>query len=215
MWRTLYFHVIGVFSCGAFFFSFVSSSLACVIHSPKTWTFTFRFNTLALYGLPVSSISSGAMSSVSGSFINLSVSSSLWICIVSSDVNSWSVEAPQSIWKCLLWLLPIFQFYTHKSFTATLQQLRVPTNIRSDEDILRTPFVFVFKRLPQEILIKTNIFALLIRLQKASSRRLQDVIIKTNIFVLVIRLKDVFKTFSRRLQDIMERSCKKVFKRYS
>ena len=37
-------------------------------------------------------------------------------------------------------------------------------------------------------------------------RRLQDVLIKTNIFVLVIRLQDVFKTFSRRPQDIFKTS---------
>ena len=48
----------------------------------------------------------------------------------------------------------------------------------------------------QDVLIKTNIFALLIRLQ--------DVFIKINIFVLVIRLQDVFKTFSRRLQDVFK-----------
>ena len=48
----------------------------------------------------------------------------------------------------------------------------------------------------QNVLIKTNIFAILIRLQ--------DVLIKTNIFVLVIRLQEVFKTFSRRLQDIFK-----------
>ena len=51
----------------------------------------------------------------------------------------------------------------------------------------------------------------------------EDVLIKTNIFVLVIRLQDVFKTFSRRLQDVFKTSsrrfqdvfktsCKNVFK---
>ena len=52
------------------------------------------------------------------------------------------------------------------------------------------------------------------RLQKTSSRRLEDVLIKTNIFVLVIHLhlQDVFKTFSRRLQDVFKTSCKNVFK---
>ena len=66
-------------------------------------------------------------------------------------------------------------------------------------------------------------------LQKISSRRLQDVLIKTNIFALVIRpqnvlrrfdkdqyihlghtlsrrLQDVFQTFSRRLQDVFKMS---------
>ena len=64
----------------------------------------------------------------------------------------------------------------------------------------------------QDVLIKTNIFALALRLQKTSSRRLQDVLVKTNIFVLAIRLQDVFKTFSRRLQDAFKSSCQDVFK---
>ena len=48
----------------------------------------------------------------------------------------------------------------------------------------------------QDVLIKTNMFALALRLQKTSSRRLQDVLVKTNIFVLAIRLQNVFKTSS-------------------
>ena len=65
-------------------------------------------------------------------------------------------------------------------------------------------FVFVFKKCLQDILIKTNIFTLVISLQKTFSRRLQDVLIKTNIFVLVICLQDLFKTFSRHLQDVLK-----------
>ena len=61
----------------------------------------------------------------------------------------------------------------------------------------------------QDVLMKTNIFVLLIRLQKTSSRRLQDAFIKTNIFVLAIVLQDVFKTFSRRLQDIFKMSSRR------
>ena len=64
--------------------------------------------------------------------------------------------------------------------------------------LMKTSFVFVFRRCLQDVLIKTDKFTLLIRLQ----RRLQDVFIKSNIFVLVKRLQDVFKdvlkTFSRR-----------------
>ena len=64
----------------------------------------------------------------------------------------------------------------------------IPANIRLDEDVL----------------IKTNMLASALRPQKTSSRRLQDVLVKTIIFVLPIRLQDVFKTFSRRLQDIFK-----------
>ena len=108
----------------------------------------------------------------------------------------------------------------------------VPENIRLDEDVLKTSFVIVFRRRLQDVLIKMNIFASVILLQKMSWRRLQDVLIKTNIFVLAIllqnifktlltrrlakfssrHLQDVFKTSSRRLQDIFKTSCKDVFK---
>ena len=61
-------------------------------------------------------------------------------------------------------------------------------------------------------LFKTNMFALVLRRQKTPLRRLQDVLVKTNIFVLDIRLQDVFKTFSRRLQVVLKTSCQEVFK---
>ena len=38
----------------------------------------------------------------------------------------------------------------------------------------------------------------------------EDVLVKTNIFVLSIRLQDVFKTFSRRLQDIFKTSSRRL-----
>ena len=43
-------------------------------------------------------------------------------------------------------------------------------------------------------------------------RHFQDVLIKTNIFVLVMRLQNVFETFSRRLQDVFRAFCQSVFK---
>ena len=54
-----------------------------------------------------------------------------------------------------------------------------------------------------------------LRLQKTSPRRLQDFLIKTNISIFVIRLQDVFKTFSRYLQDIFKTSCQDIFKMFS
>ena len=59
-----------------------------------------------------------------------------------------------------------------------------------------TSFVFIFKSRLQDVLIKTNIFSLLIHLQKRSTR--------CNMFVLVIRLQNVFETFPRRLQDLFK-----------
>ena len=61
-----------------------------------------------------------------------------------------------------------------------------------------------------------------LRLQKTSSRRLQDVLIKTNMFALALRLQKtswsrpiylswpyVFKTSSRRLQDVFKTSSRR------
>ena len=77
-----------------------------------------------------------------------------------------------------------------------------------------------WKRL-EGVLIKTNIFPLIISLQKTSSRRLEDILSKTNIFVIVIRLRDVFKTPSsrlsktswRRLEDALERCLEELLKK--
>ena len=96
-----------------------------------------------------------------------------------------------------------------------------PANIRLDEDLLKTSFVFAFRRRldqdkyvclglassEEDVLVKTNIFVLDIRLQdvfKTFSRRLQGVLQK--------RLQDVLKTSSERLQDILKTSCQDVFK---
>ena len=84
----------------------------------------------------------------------------------------------------------------------------IPANIRLDEDVLKTSFVFVFKSRLQDVLMETNIFLLIIR------RRVQDVLVKTNIFglsirlqdVLKIHLEDIFTTFWRRLQNILKTS---------
>ena len=65
-----------------------------------------------------------------------------------------------------------------------------------------------------------------LHLQKTSSRRLQDVLVKTNMFVLVIHLQEVFKrfsrclynvfkTFPRRLQDDFKTPYHNVFKTFS
>ena len=89
-----------------------------------------------------------------------------------------------------------------------------PPNIRLDEDILKTSFVFVFRTRLQDVLIKTNIFALVIRLQKTFSRRLQDVLVKTNVFALAIHLQDVFKTSSSRLPKASSRHLPDVLKTF-
>ena len=85
-----------------------------------------------------------------------------------------------------------------KTFSRRIIKLKCscPANIRLDEDVLKTSFVFVFRRRLQDVLIKTNMFALALRLQKC----LQD-IFKTS----SRRFEDVFKTSSRRLAKISSR----------
>ena len=104
------------------------------------------------------------------------------------------------------------------------------------EDILKTYFVFVFRRRLQDVFIKTNMFALVLHLQKTSSRRLhQDEYVRLSL----TPSEDVFKTSSRRLgqdqyihldhmssrrfqnvlprrlQDVFKTSCKDIFQTFS
>ena len=87
----------------------------------------------------------------------------------------------------------------------------IPPNICLDEDVLKTSWRPLSSSSSEDIFktsldvwIKTNIFALAIRLQKTSSRRLgQDRYIRLG------------HTSSRRLQDVFKTSCKNFFKRSS
>ena len=84
----------------------------------------------------------------------------------------------------------------------------IPANIRLDEDVFRLRLQKTSSgRLDQDEYIYQ-----LIHLQKTSSRCLQDLLTKTNIFVLVIRLQDVFKMFLRHLQDVLQKRLQYVFK---
>ena len=71
-----------------------------------------------------------------------------------------------------------------------------PANIRLDENILKTSS----GRLDQD------------QYSRLTHTSLEDVLIKTNIFVLAIQLQDVFKTFSRRLKDVLPRCLQDIFK---
>ena len=59
--------------------------------------------------------------------------------------------------------------------------------------VLKTSWKCLSSSSSEDALIKTNIFALFMLLQKTPSRRLQDLLIKPNIFFLTIRLEDVFR----------------------
>ena len=83
------------------------------------------------------------------------------------------------------------------SFSIMFAYTTSPANIRLDEDVLKR----LWSSSSEHVLIKTNIFALLIRLQKASSRRLhQDQHIR-----LGHTSSSVFKTSSRVLKTSSKR----------
>ena len=71
---------------------------------------------------------------------------------------------------------------------------------------------FILMKTSSRRLDKTNVFILLIHLQKTSSSHLWDVLIKTNILLLGLLLQDVFKTFWKRLQDLLQRLLQDVLK---
>ena len=97
-----------------------------------------------------------------------------------------------------LFVLDIFKFLSWVFYYVEKWLYRkAPANIRLDEDVL-----------------KTNIFSLIIRLHKTSSRRLQNVLVKTNIFLLSIRLQDVYKTSSKHLQDVLQIRLEDIFKTF-
>ena len=140
-------------------------------------------------------------------------------------LKTWSLSYVKS-WKChwLQWkkysslticriklLLVVSIFYSVKWRTYLPNfSAHYPANICLDEDVLKTSFVFVFRKRLQDVVVKTNIFVLAIRLQddfQTFSRRLQDVLQK--------RLQDIFKTSSRRFEDIFKTSWKDIFKTFS
>ena len=82
-------------------------------------------------------------------------------------------------------------FKSRLNFIVTVSR-NSPANIRLDED--------VFRRL-KDILIKTNMFVLALRLQKTSWSR-----------PIYSSWPFVFKTSSRRFEDVFKTSCKNVFK---
>ena len=85
-----------------------------------------------------------------------------------------------------------------------------PSNIRLGEDVLKTSFVFVFRRHLQDFFKKRTSLR---RLGHTSS---EDVLIKTNYSRLSHsssrHLQGVFKTYSKRFQDVLQKLLRSVFK---
>ena len=61
----------------------------------------------------------------------------------------------------------------------------------SDKQTTERMSIYLLRPIPPNIRLDEDVFRL--RLQKTSSRRLQDVLVKTNIFILAIRLQDVLQ----------------------
>ena len=107
-----------------------------------------------------------------------------------------------------------FSFYSQLSgslFNHRSQQTFVlmKTSWRRLEDDFRLRFQKTSSRRLQEVLIKTNIFVLVIHLQDVFKTSCQDVFKTSSRY-----LQDVFKTFSRHLQDVLQRCLQDAFKTY-
>ena len=134
------------------------------------------------------------------------------------------MQAMEQLIQCKFF--PVENFFWSTLFLNTLERREIPqrlfdkcshnpANTRLHEDVLKTSFVFVFRRRLQDVLIKTNMFALALRLQKTSwSRPIYSswpYVFKTS----SRRLQDVSKTSSTRLQHVFKTSCKDIFKTFS
>ena len=107
--------------------------------------------------------------------------------------------------------MPISLYSYHKTFGSTQQTfVSMKTSWKRLEDLFRLHLPKTSLRRLQEVLIKTNIFLLIIRLQKTSWRRLQEVFKMSS-----RRLQDVFKTFSKHLGKTSLRRLQDIFKTYS
>ena len=91
------------------------------------------------------------------------------------------------------------------SFDKILQNLFWPKS-QQIFALMKTSFAFISRRRLQDVLIKTNIFALFIRLQKTSWWRT----IYSSWSYVFKRFQDNFKTSSRQLQDIFKTTSRHV-----
>ena len=80
--------------------------------------------------------------------------------------------------------------------------INLPANIRLDEDVLKTSLVFVFRRRLQDVFKTSWSRRIYSPYSYVFRKRVQDILWK--------RLQDVFKTFSRRLQDIFKMLWKRL-----
>ena len=130
----------------------------------------------------------------------------------------------------MVWKGTLIHFFKIFWWCCTIRHSKHSPWWRRLEDVFRLHLQKTYSRHFQDVLIKTNIFASLICLQKTSSRRLdQDKyiclghtssrLLKTSPRRLQVVLKtssrhlrDVFKTFWRLLQDVFKTSPKRLGK---
>ena len=84
-----------------------------------------------------------------------------------------------------------------------------PANIRLGEDVLKAYFLFFLRKRLEEVLKKSWLKPTYSPWSYVFRWRLQDILIKTNLFFLVMLLQDVLL---RCLQDVFKTPCKYVFK---
>ena len=86
-----------------------------------------------------------------------------------------------------------------------------PANLCLSKDVLKTSFVFVFRRCLQDILIKINIFPLLIRLEKTSWKCLDQ---EEYVRLGHTSCKDVFKTCPKHVEEVFQRCLQDILSSY-
>ena len=112
-----------------------------------------------------------------------------------SKLNKKLINFKQGIFLSITWRYWLNEYHISKSN---------PENIRL-EDVFCLCLQKISSRRLQDVLIKTNIFALVIRPQNVLRRLDKDQYIHLG-HTLSRRLQDVFQTFSRRLQDVFKMS---------
>ena len=135
-------------------------------------------------------------------------------------MTSGSFYRVSSFKKSRRFVVLIILYQSSWGFLKIRKKISVQKPFQQTYVMMKTSWRRLSSSSSEDVLIKMNIFALVIRLQKTSSRRLdQDQYIRLG-HTSSRRVQDVFKTFSRHLQDVLPRclqdvfmtSCKNVFK---
>ena len=97
----------------------------------------------------------------------------------------------------------------------SLQKNSFLLNIPLEESFLKTSFAFVFRRRLQDVFKTSWSRQIYSPYSNVFRRRFEDVLTKTNMFTLFIRLQDVLKTSSKLFQDFFKESSRRFAKTFS